>query len=79
MTETVIGYDPGGNGKHGVAHATIRNGSILNVSTRTCCFVEEVIECIFEDEVPLGIGIDTLTCWATGESGLRPADDWLRL
>lgn len=27
-TGTVIGYDPGGNDKHGVAHATIRDGRI---------------------------------------------------
>jgi hypothetical protein len=26
----------------------------------------------------IGIGVDTLTCWSTGESGWRPADRWLR-
>ena len=29
-------------------------------------------------EHPLGFGVDTLTCWATGPSGWRPADRWLR-
>jgi len=28
--------------------------------------------------VPIGIGIDTLTAWSTGEAGWRPADLYLR-
>ena len=35
MTGTVIGYDPGGNRKHGVARATVRDGDIVNVTTKT--------------------------------------------
>ena len=78
MTGSVIGYDPGGNGKHGVARATVRDGIILDVTTETCSDVEAVISFVFESKPLLGIGIDTLTCWATGKSGWRPADRWLR-
>ena len=73
----MIGYDPGGNGKHGVAHATVRNGRMVDVVTRTLPDVESVVAFVLESK-PLGIGVDTLTCWATGKSGLRPADRWLR-
>lgn len=77
-TGTVIGYDPGGNGKHGVACAAIQDGNILNVTTSTFPAVEDVIALILNSKTPLGIGVDTLTCWATGASGWRPADRWLR-
>ena len=74
----VIGYDPGGKGKHGVAQATVRDGEILNVTTTTFNAVEDVVALILKNGTPLGLGVDTLTCWATGPSGWRPADRWLR-
>ena len=70
MTGTVVGYDPGGNCTHGLAQATVRDGNIVNVTTKTLCNVEDVVVSIR--------GIDTLTCWGTGHSGWRPADRWLR-
>ncbi len=79
MTGTVIGYDPGGNGNHGLAHAKLgRDGDIVSVATKTLDHVEDVIESIRNVETPVGLGVDTLTCWATGRSGWRPADRWLR-
>ena len=78
MTGTVVGYDPGGNGKHGFARATVRDGEIVSVTTKTLRHAEDVIASILEIEEPLGLGIDTLTCWGTGRSGWRPADYWLR-
>ncbi len=78
MTGTVVGYDPGGNCKHGFARATIRDGKIVCVTTDTLRTAEEVVRSILGGEKPLGIGIDTLTCWSTGCSGWRPADCWLR-
>ena len=77
MTGTVVGYDPGGNGKHGLALATVRKGKIDRLITKTCGTVEDVLVAILEKPL-LGLGIDTLTCWSTGHSGLRPADRWLR-
>lgn len=78
MTGIVIGYDPGGNDKHGVARATVRDGIIQDMTTRILPDVESVISFVLEYEPLLGIGVDTLTCWATGKSGFRPADLWLR-
>ena len=77
-TGTVIGYDPGGDGKHGLARATVRGGSIVNVATKTVETVEDVVASILTIERLLGIGVDTLTCWGTGAHGWRPADRWLR-
>ena len=79
MTGTVVGYDPGGNCKHGLARATVRDGDIVCVTTETLPTVENVVALICNIETPLlGLGIDTLTCWSTGCSGWRPADRWLR-
>ena len=78
MTGTVVGYDPGGNCKHGLARATVRDGDIVCVTTKTLRTVADVFASIRDIKTPLGIGIDTLTCWSTGHSGLRPADCWLR-
>lgn len=79
MTGTVVGYDPGGNGKHGFARAEIQDGKIVSpVATETFETAEDVVRSILGGEKPLGLGIDTLTCWSTGRSGWRPADRWLR-
>ena len=79
MTGTVIGYDPGGKGKHGVAKATVQDGAIRDVTMETKSTVEDAVKFVLGSGGSLlGLGVDTLTCWATGESGLRPADRWLR-
>ena len=78
MTGTVVGYDPGGNGKHGFARARVRDGEIVCVTTKTLQTAEDVVRSILGGEKPLGLGVDTLTCWSTGRSGWRPADRWLR-
>ena len=69
ITGTVIGYDPGGDGKHGLARATVRDGSIVDVATKTVETVEDVVASILSTETLLGIGVDTLTCWGTGPHG----------
>ena len=78
LTGTVVGYDPGGNCKHGFATGTVREGALVSVSTKTLRHAEEVVASILDIETLLGLGIDTLTCWGTGHSGWRPADRWLR-
>ena len=77
MTGTVVGYDPGGNGNHGFARAMVRGGDVVCVTTKTLQTAEDVVRSILDGEKPVGIGIDTLTCWSTGHSGWRPADRWL--
>lgn len=74
-----VGYDPGGDRKHGVAVLTVENGVPVSVRTALLRSAEEVIRWVGELGGPIsGIGIDTLTCWSSGPSGWRPADRWLR-
>ena len=54
MTGTVVGYDPGGNCKHGLARATVRDGDIVCVTTKTLPTVEDVVASILDIE-PLGV------------------------
>ena len=77
MTGTLIGYDPGGNGRHGLARLGVVDGEARRLDVSTCTTVEAVLQ-VVEGEEPLGVGVDTLTCWGTGRSGWRPADRWMR-
>lgn len=77
-TETIVGYDPGGDGAHGVALLSISNGRPESVCCRTCATTQEVIEYVEELGTLVALGVDTLTCWSTGRGGWRPADRWLR-
>ena len=77
MTGLVLGYDPGGNGRHGLALLTVRDGETRSLDVSTHATTEAVLGAV-EGETFLGVGVDTLTCWGTGRSGWRPADRWLR-
>lgn len=74
----IVGYDPGGNNKHGLSILNIKNGNVNNHSVTTYETVELVIHKILSLQNVIAIGVDTLTCWSTGSSGWRPADRWLR-
>lgn len=74
----VIGYDPGGNGAHGVAELRIEDGNAVSVATRTMDTAEDVIAFLEGRPSVVAMGVDTLTCWSSGKSGWRPADRWLR-
>lgn len=78
ITGTIIGYDPGGNGCHGLAVLGLNNGSIQEATTKTLDNAEEVIKTAQEERSLVALGVDALTCWSTGASGWRPADRWLR-
>ncbi|MEI7836499.1 MAG: hypothetical protein WCK05_08805 [Planctomycetota bacterium] len=78
---TILGYDPGGNGAHGVATVEVENGQIVAFTTATVATSEKAIRWLIEGREhnpPMGLGIDTLTVWSTGPSGWRPADRLLR-
>lgn len=77
-TGTVFGYDPGGDGKHGVAVLRVHAGTPVSIETDTLETAEAVIGYFKHHCDVLAIGIDTLTCWSTGPAGWRPADRWLR-
>jgi hypothetical protein len=74
----VVGYDPGGNGAHGVAELQFEDGEATTLSMRTLETTEDVISVIEGLPSLAALGVDTLTCWATGVSAWRPADRWLR-
>ena len=74
----ILGYDPGGNGNHGVAACRFETGIPLEIEISTCESVEDVLSFAEAVENLKAIGIDTLTCWGAGQSGWRPADLILR-
>ncbi len=75
----ILGYDPGGNGNHGVAALEVSsNLSSVSINFGTAKTTQDVIDFLDFYEDSIGIGIDTLTRWCTGHSGWRPADRWLR-
>ncbi|MGJ8678471.1 MAG: DUF429 domain-containing protein [Akkermansiaceae bacterium] len=75
------GYDPGGNGCHGVAVLRVVGNIPISLITKDLRNVHEVLQHYQKTCAGgkiAGIGIDTLTAWATGHSGWRPADLELR-
>jgi predicted nuclease with RNAse H fold len=78
LSGVIVGYDPGGNGTHGLAILHIKDGKGMSLKPETMRTTEAVIHSLKGFEPILAIGVDTLTCWSTGESGWRPADRWLR-
>lgn len=79
MNGTVVGYDPGGNGSHGLAALRIREGRATEAKTVTLSTAECVIRRMEEElDTIIGLGVDTLSYWSTGPSGWRDADIWLR-
>ncbi len=79
LTGTIIGYDPGGNNCNGFAALEIINGKAVDIQIQTLSNAENVINEVNSRNNIIGLGVDTLSCWCTGQSGWRPADKWLRL
>jgi|KBSMisStandDraft_5_1062788.scaffolds.fasta_scaffold283733_2 hypothetical protein len=74
-----FGYDPGGNGKHGVAALFIEHGNPIALQSALVETAEAAVQWFAgRSGAPIAIGVDTLTCWSTGSSGWRPADRWLK-
>ena len=94
LTGCFLGYDPGGNEKHGVAAIRVVSGSVQKAACRTVKTAGDALqwlreriarketECLGGAMADLGrvhgLGIDTLTYWSSGRSGLRTADEMLR-
>lgn len=74
----IVGYDPGGNGCHGLAELRLETDSTARHCLRTMSTTEDVIRFIEDGPAISALGVDTLSCWSTGRSGWRPADRWLR-
>lgn len=73
----IAGYDPGGNNSNGLALVIIENNHPVSITIDTLANAESVISKIKSYNI-IGLGVDTLSCWCTGNSGWRPADLWLR-
>ena len=74
----IAGYDPGGNNCHGLALAQIRNGRCASLECKTMESADAVLTELETVDNLVAFGIDTLAAWATGPSGWRAADLWLR-
>jgi hypothetical protein len=81
----IIGYDPGGDGAHGVAILEVQKEHfhwtpvILQITTMKS--LQDVITWLENsccDGYIIAAGVDTLTEWNSGRCGWRPADLWLR-
>lgn len=78
ISGNIIGYDPGGNGNNGFTTLEITKGIPSGIKIETLSNAEAVINHINQTSNILSIGIDTLSCWCSGQSGWRPADRWLK-
>lgn len=85
VQRVVLGYDPGGNAKHGVAAIVVDSNFVAtaNIESDTVATAEDAVSWFGKrltgpSSALAGVGVDTLTLWSSGPSGLRPADAWLR-
>lgn len=94
LTGCFLGYDPGGNEKHGVAAIGVESGDVKMAACDTVETAGDALQWLQEriarnktgcigggaaDLGPVqGLGIDTLTYWSSRRSGLRKADEMLR-
>lgn len=78
MKQIIAGYDPGGNGSHGLAMIEINDESVSIVDVLTLDSAEEVIRVLEGANNLVALGVDSLVALSTGPSGWRPADRWLR-
>lgn len=85
MITWVAGYDPGGNGAHGVASICVSQkdgrwiGEALKFTLADCLRGAVAwLDDICAGGQIVAVGIDTLTEWSCDDGGWRPADRWLR-
>lgn len=81
LTGWFWGYDPGGHQGNGVAAIYALNGALQDDKTLVCTkdTADEVVTWFKNQETPLAMGIDTLTCWSGGRGSWRRADEALRI
>ena len=84
-TAFVIGYDPGGEGAHGVAALEVHEENsrwnpvaLQVIAARSLRDAVAWLEDGCRDRRIVAAGIDTMTEWNSGSGGWRPADLWQR-
>lgn len=75
-----LGYDPGGNEKHGVCVLEFneKQAELKIVACKKEPTVNDVLKEIEKYNIFKAAGIDTFTTWSSGISGWRASDLWLR-
>ena len=75
--ELFLGYDPGGDGKHGVAAVRVaENGQLQAPATKCLRDAAAVRDWLHAQPSPRALGVDTLLAWTpTGGSKRKPARD----
>ena len=75
--ELFLGYDPGGEDKHGVVSVRIaRDGTYSDLEAKRLRDATQVKVWLSKHPTAVALGIDTLLAWSS--SGRRPCDDRLR-
>lgn len=75
--EMFLGYDPGGEDKHGAVSVRIaRDGTYSDIEAKRLRDATQVKAWLREHPTAVALGIDTLLAWSS--SGRRPCDDSLR-
>jgi hypothetical protein len=81
----VIGYDPGGDGAHGLAALQVEESADrwVPVTTHTgrapsLAAAVDWVQHVCGNGRLVSIGVDTLTEWSSDSGGWRAADKWLR-
>ena len=69
LTGKIVGYDPGGNGNHGVASLIVDNGRPIKLSVDTVRNAQAALDWFAIGEIPIAAGIDTLTVLSMGTVG----------
>jgi hypothetical protein len=78
ITGKIVGYDPAGNGSHGVASLHVFEGEAVSLEFSAVRNAHAALRWLTSNGNPIAAGIDALTVLSTGDSGWRPADRWLR-
>lgn len=75
LTGKIVGYDPEGNGKHGVAALIVDNGRPVQLSYTTVRNAQAALGWFTIGEIPIAAAIDTLTVLAVTDLFVRHGVD----
>lgn len=65
----IVGYDPGGNGAHGVAELEIEQSRCVRATVLSLGTAEDVLRWTLRSNNLVGLGVDTLAAWTQDRRG----------